>query len=243
MPSPRAAASSRRAGLQHRPLQALADRPSGPLDAAAAGLWEAHRRRMEAAARRLRIGLPHAGFAARDPWGLRAVLAILLLLGAIDAGSDWRDRLVRSVDARYCRQVGDGRREPRHLGDAARVHRAGAAIPARRERRKRCASRPAASCSPRCMAAGGAAPRDRRGEPRFRCGRQAELPGRGDLDDRQAARGDAGGHGARQLADRDHPGQPAHKSPSQNRPKARRMPRCASIIRRATITGSNRPRR
>ncbi len=84
-------------GLQHRPLQALTDRPSGPLDAPAAGLWEAHRRRMEAAARRLRIGLPHAGFAARDPWGLRAVLAILLLLGAIDAGSDWQDRLLRSV--------------------------------------------------------------------------------------------------------------------------------------------------
>jgi uncharacterized protein (TIGR02302 family) len=84
-------------GLQHRPLQALADRPSGPLDVAAARLWEAHRRRMEGAARLLRIGLPRAGFAARDPWGLRAVLAILLLLGAIDAGSDWKDRLVRSV--------------------------------------------------------------------------------------------------------------------------------------------------
>ncbi|HMD62566.1 MAG TPA: TIGR02302 family protein [Stellaceae bacterium] len=84
-------------GLQHRPLQALADRPSGLLDAPATGLWEAHRRRMEAATRRLRIGLPHAGFAARDPWGLRAVLAILLLLGAIDAGDDWRDRLVRSL--------------------------------------------------------------------------------------------------------------------------------------------------
>ncbi len=83
--------------LQHRPLQALADRPSGRLDAASAGLWEAHRRRMEAAARRLRVGLPQAGFAARDPWGLRAVLAILLLLGAIDAGSDWKDRLVRSL--------------------------------------------------------------------------------------------------------------------------------------------------
>ena len=82
--------------LQHRPLQALADRPSGRPDAASAGLWEAHRRRMEAAARRLRVGLPHAGFAARDPWGLRAVLAILLLLGAVDAGSDWKDRLVRS---------------------------------------------------------------------------------------------------------------------------------------------------
>jgi uncharacterized protein (TIGR02302 family) len=84
-------------GLRHRPLNALADRPIGLLDGPAASLWEAHRRRMEAAARRLRIGLPHAGFAARDPWGLRAVLAILLLLAAIDAGSDWRDRLLRAV--------------------------------------------------------------------------------------------------------------------------------------------------
>lgn len=83
--------------LQHRPLQALADRPSGPLDSQAAGLWQAHLRRMEAAARRLRIGLPNAGLAARDPWGLRAVLAMLLLIGAVDAGADWRDRLARAV--------------------------------------------------------------------------------------------------------------------------------------------------
>ena len=84
-------------GLEHRPLQTLADRPSGMPDAGSAALWEAHRRRMAAAARRLRIGLPHAGFAARDPVGLRAALAILLLLAVIDAGSDWRDRLVRSL--------------------------------------------------------------------------------------------------------------------------------------------------
>jgi hypothetical protein len=84
-------------GLEHRPLQALSDRPSGTPDVASTALWEAHRRRMAAAAHRLRIGLPHAGFAARDPFGLRAALGILLLLAAIDAGSDWRDRLVRSL--------------------------------------------------------------------------------------------------------------------------------------------------
>ncbi|MBO0739611.1 MAG: DUF4175 family protein, partial [Alphaproteobacteria bacterium] len=84
-------------GLQHRPLQALADRPSGPLDTQAAGLWRAHLRRMEAATGRLRVGLPTAGFASRDPWGLRALLAIVLLLGAIDAGADWRERLTRAL--------------------------------------------------------------------------------------------------------------------------------------------------
>jgi uncharacterized protein (TIGR02302 family) len=84
-------------GLAHRPLAALADQPSVPLDEAAAGLWEAHRRRMEAAVRRLRVGWPVAGLARRDPWGVRAVLAILLLVGAIDAGADWRDRIVHAV--------------------------------------------------------------------------------------------------------------------------------------------------
>jgi uncharacterized protein (TIGR02302 family) len=83
-------------GLAHRPLQALADRPSAPLDRDTAGLWAAHRWRMEEAARRLRVGWPAAGLARRDPWGVRSVLAILLLLGAIDAGADWRDRVGRA---------------------------------------------------------------------------------------------------------------------------------------------------
>ena len=87
----------RASGLSHRPLQALADRPGMPLDPQAAQLWDAHRRRMAAMVRKLRIGLPVAGLAARDPWGLRAVLAILLLVGAVDAGGDWRDRLLRAV--------------------------------------------------------------------------------------------------------------------------------------------------
>ncbi len=85
-------------GLAHRPLQALADQPSGSLDPQGARLWQAHRRRMEAATRRLRIGLPAAGLAGSDPWGLRAVLTMLLLIGAVDAGIEWRDRLGRAVN-------------------------------------------------------------------------------------------------------------------------------------------------
>jgi uncharacterized protein (TIGR02302 family) len=101
LPVPDVSAARRRieraSGLRHRPLQALTDQPSTPLDPLAVGLWEAHRRRMAAAARRLRVGVPAAGLVARDPWGVRAVLAILLLLAAIDAGGDWRERLVRAV--------------------------------------------------------------------------------------------------------------------------------------------------
>ena len=84
-------------GLPHRPLQALADQPSTPLDGPAAALWAAHQERMAAALRRLRVGWPAAGLSRHDPWGVRSVLAILLLLGAIDAGADWRDRLARAV--------------------------------------------------------------------------------------------------------------------------------------------------
>ncbi len=87
----------RASGLEHRPLQALADRPSTQLDPQSTLLWQAHRQRMEAVARRLRIGLPVAGLAARDPWGLRAVLATLLLISAVDAGVDWRHRMARAL--------------------------------------------------------------------------------------------------------------------------------------------------
>ena len=83
-------------GLAHRPLEALADRPSAPLDGPAALLWAAHQRRMAEAVRRLRVGWPVSGLARRDPLGVRSVLAILLLLAAIDAGADWRDRVTRA---------------------------------------------------------------------------------------------------------------------------------------------------
>jgi uncharacterized protein (TIGR02302 family) len=86
-----------KSGLDHRPLAALADHPSEPLDDAAAGLWEAHRRRVSAMVRGLRVGWPVAGLARHDPWGLRAILAILLVVAAIDAGADWRARLTHAL--------------------------------------------------------------------------------------------------------------------------------------------------
>ncbi|MBV9583854.1 MAG: TIGR02302 family protein [Alphaproteobacteria bacterium] len=91
----------RASGLAHRPLQALLDQPSAPLDRAAAGLWAAHRHRMEAAIRRLRVGWPVAGLARHDPWGVRSVLAIVVLLGVIDAGADWRERAARALSPNF----------------------------------------------------------------------------------------------------------------------------------------------
>src|SRR5579863_6186878 len=83
-------------GLRHRPLTALDDRLSSG-DAATAALWQAHRERMAAQVRRLRVGWPAAGLVRRDPFALRALLGLALLIGAIDAGADWSQRLWRAL--------------------------------------------------------------------------------------------------------------------------------------------------
>jgi len=85
-------------GLRHRPLTALQDRlAGGASDPATAALWQAHQARMAAEARQLKIGMPAAGLARRDPYALRVALALVLVLGAIDAGPDWSGRLVRAL--------------------------------------------------------------------------------------------------------------------------------------------------
>ncbi len=83
--------------LNHRPLTAIKDKLAGGSDdPAAAALWRAHQERMAAAARQLKVGAPEAGLLRRDPFALRVALALLLLIGAIDAGDDWAGRLVRA---------------------------------------------------------------------------------------------------------------------------------------------------
>jgi len=92
----------RASGLAHRPLTALEDRiASGDGDPASLALWQAHRERMARAARQLRVGWPRAGLATRDPVALRALLALLLLLAAVDAGADWLPRLKHSLAPQF----------------------------------------------------------------------------------------------------------------------------------------------
>lgn len=86
-------------GLAHRPLAALADKLAGGVgDPVAAALWEAHRARTARRVRGLRIGLPLAGFIGRDPFGLRALLAIVLVIGFLSAGADSGDRVIRALE-------------------------------------------------------------------------------------------------------------------------------------------------
>ena len=84
--------------LAHRPLAALEDTLASADDPATAALWREHLARMAAAARNLRVGVPRAGLVRRDPYALRIALGLLLLLGAIDAGSDAPARIARALD-------------------------------------------------------------------------------------------------------------------------------------------------
>jgi hypothetical protein len=75
----------RASGLRHRPLTMLEDEPEndGPLTAA---LWQIHQRRAAASLHNARSGKVFVDAVARDPLGLRGLLLLLLLAGAIIAG-------------------------------------------------------------------------------------------------------------------------------------------------------------
>jgi uncharacterized protein (TIGR02302 family) len=97
---PDAAAADRRmeadAGLRHRPLEALADQPSGT-DPMALALWQVHQRRAAAALTNLRLKPPSPGLPARDPRALRAVLVLGLVAATTIAGGDAGQRLRRGL--------------------------------------------------------------------------------------------------------------------------------------------------
>lgn len=81
-------------GGLHRPLTAVDDRMAlGTGDAAAAGLWEAHRRRMASMVDDLRAPAPHPDTARRDPYALRIAAVLLLVLGLAAGGTHLGDRI------------------------------------------------------------------------------------------------------------------------------------------------------
>jgi uncharacterized protein (TIGR02302 family) len=86
-------------GLTDRPLVALRDGlAAGGGDAFAEGLWRVHRARMLARIGALRVGAPHPGLAARDPWALRGAVLLLLVVALIAAGGDGPQRLARAAN-------------------------------------------------------------------------------------------------------------------------------------------------
>lgn len=85
-------------GLAHRPLTSLDDTIAlGAGDGDSRRLWDAHRRRLFAQLRSLRVGAPHPGLAARDPLALRTALGLILVVALVTAQDDWPGRLKRAV--------------------------------------------------------------------------------------------------------------------------------------------------
>ncbi len=82
------------AGVAHRPLTAIDDRlAGGGGDRATEALWQEHRRRLLSRLSQLRAGKPHPVMAAVDPRALRALVALLLVVGVALGHADWRERL------------------------------------------------------------------------------------------------------------------------------------------------------
>ncbi|MFZ5792578.1 MAG: TIGR02302 family protein [Pseudomonadota bacterium] len=99
---PSAAEARRRletdSGLAHRPLALLDEGLAGGAgDPAAEALWSLHRARLLSALGALRLKLPRAGLAAHDPWGLRAGLVLLLVIGFVAARGDIAPRIERAL--------------------------------------------------------------------------------------------------------------------------------------------------
>ncbi len=92
----------RASGLDHRPLQVLADNlAAGADDRESEELWRLHRRRMAERAKKLRIGVPAPGLARRDPFGIRGALVLLLVVATTIGVADSPDRLRRAVSPQF----------------------------------------------------------------------------------------------------------------------------------------------
>ncbi len=85
-------------GLAHRPLTTIADRPAtGVVDPETDRLWKLHLARAAAAAQDIRVRLPHPNLSARDPFAIRALLSLALVVGLLAAGERAGARIENAV--------------------------------------------------------------------------------------------------------------------------------------------------
>ena len=66
--------------LEHNPVSVQSDRPSGRRGIFADALWREHQKRMAERLAGVSVDLPHTRVPQRDPWALRAVVALLFVV-------------------------------------------------------------------------------------------------------------------------------------------------------------------
>ncbi len=84
-------------GSNHHPATAYADRlVSAPDDPVARTLWNAHRHRLLGALDRLKAGIPEPHLARRDPFAVRFLAILILVVAFVSAGPERIDRIVEA---------------------------------------------------------------------------------------------------------------------------------------------------
>jgi uncharacterized protein (TIGR02302 family) len=89
----------RNSGLPHRPATAIADEIAAPSeDSFSIALWRAHIERALRAAKTLRAGTPVPRLALRDPFAVRALVAVLVVATFFAAGGERMKRIAAAFD-------------------------------------------------------------------------------------------------------------------------------------------------
>src|SRR6201987_77354 len=89
----------RNSGLPHRPATAIADEIAAPTeDSYSVALWRAHIERALRAAKTLRAGTPMPRLALRDPFAVRALVAVLVVATFFAAGGERMKRVAAAFD-------------------------------------------------------------------------------------------------------------------------------------------------
>ncbi|MEZ5865148.1 MAG: TIGR02302 family protein [Geminicoccaceae bacterium] len=87
----------RDSAARHQPLRALEDRLADDWqDPAGQALWRRHRERVLAALGRVRLAPPRSALPTRDPWAVRALALLVLVVAVVDARGDAGQRLLRA---------------------------------------------------------------------------------------------------------------------------------------------------
>jgi uncharacterized protein (TIGR02302 family) len=89
-------------GFAHRPITHLTDaQASNLIDADSVSLWKSYRQRLIASIGVPFLGLPRGTVAAKDPYGLRAVVLLAVVIGIFVAGDAWQKRLLQAIHPNF----------------------------------------------------------------------------------------------------------------------------------------------
>jgi len=87
-----------RSGVPHRPASAIEDQPAGDTSPTARTLWQAYRWRVAAAINKLKPGAPHPRTDKFDPFALRALLMLLLIVALTAQWGEVRTRIATAFE-------------------------------------------------------------------------------------------------------------------------------------------------